>query len=206
MRSLALLRTRHVFRGAMKTRPKMTSPAIRRPPTTGEIPNPNIEALMPWPIPPPRVAWLKISPSGWKKERIPHKTKARIAPPKNQFHRFTEAEKRFLTITQIAIPTTATNMPSPAPNKPRKPWPTLAPQETRRVAKQASTPITTISSISLRIGGEAIKVKSRLHQGWLFARFDFDLTGALGLLCLLLINCYRNDNGTAMSSPVQKFC
>ena len=167
-------------------RPKMISPAVRSPPMTEEIPNPNIEDLMPCPILPPKLARLKTPSAGWKKERTPHRIKARTAPPKNQLPRFTEAKKRFLATTQSTTPSTTTT-PNPNPNNSRKPLHTSAPQATRRGANQYSNPITTISRINLHL-------------------LCLDLDAALVFALRLLINCHRNDDGMTTGASIQKFC
>jgi len=69
------------FRGMIKIMPRRTSPAIRSPPTIfGEC------IIILSPILPPNVASLKGPLPGEKKARIPHTAKARLMPPRTQFH------------------------------------------------------------------------------------------------------------------------
>jgi hypothetical protein len=107
-----------------------------------------------------------------KKESIPHRAKAKLTPPRNQFHFLTEARKCFLAITQIDTPTAATNIASPAPNNSRELCHTPVTQTIKRGTNKYSNTTTTMSDISLRIIGE---VKKRLHHGWLFSFFRFGL-------------------------------
>jgi hypothetical protein len=68
--------------------------------------------MMPFPNVPPRVASLK-TPSPEKKERIPHTAKARLMPPRIQFHLFLKIENCRRHAAQISIPEAMAIITSP---------------------------------------------------------------------------------------------
>jgi len=147
------------------------------------------------PILPPNVASLKGPSPGAKKARIPRTAKARLMPPRNQFHFFARAKKRLLAITQFFIETkkplftitkiitaSATNsMTGPIPNNSRMLFPALVAQATKGGTNTYSKIIITTIKISLRPTGEAMKLKNRFHAG----RLSFAFRPGLDLLLAL---------------------
>jgi hypothetical protein len=99
-----------------------------------------------------------------KKERTPHTAKARLMPPRTQFHLCFTTENRLRHATQTSKLNAMAIIINPYPNN-------LSMSSHNTYNK---TTITTIK-ISLRTIGEAMKLKNRFHAGWLSFAFRPDL-------------------------------
>lgn len=178
-RDLAILASAcPIFRGARKTMPRKISPATRNPPRTLGA------RIIQLPKLPPKVTWLNMPSLRLKKESNPHTAKAKLMPPKHQFQCLKTDLKRPRQTTQIMAPRAIPHMTNPAPNQVSMLSQAKAPQ---RDTAQYSNAITTISSMSLRIGGETTKPKRPFHLGWVFLALCLVLALRLLDICTFIV-------------------
>jgi hypothetical protein len=92
---------------------------------------------------------------GAKKESTPHTAKAKIPPPRTQFHLFIKAERRPRHTTQITTPKATASITNPTPNKSTE----LSHALLNNGVSQSNNATRMRARISLLIIGETRKLK-----------------------------------------------